>query len=42
MELCYENCQLKDERNYKDGEKDGVRKYYHENGQLEREGNYNK
>ena len=36
----YENGQLKEEGNWKDGERDGFQNRYYKNGQLESEGNF--
>ena len=37
----YENGQLKEKTNYKDGKQEGEHLYYYENGQLESKWNYN-
>lgn len=40
--LKYENNQLKKEISYKDGELDGISKYYYPNGQIKEEVNFKK
>jgi antitoxin component YwqK of YwqJK toxin-antitoxin module len=39
LEYYYENGQLDSERNYKDGERNGLQRAWYENGQLKWEGN---
>jgi antitoxin component YwqK of YwqJK toxin-antitoxin module len=40
VKSLYENGQLMDKGNFKDGEPDGPWVFYHENGQLSEKGNY--
>ena len=39
-ETYYENGQIQEEGNYKDGKEDGKYTWYYENGQIMEEGNY--
>ena len=40
VEKFYDNGQLEEKGNYKDGERDGLTESYHENGQLSSRENY--
>ena len=40
VETYYENGNLRNKVNYKDGEPKGLIEWYYENGQLEKKGNY--